>query len=133
MSYSFFKRKKYLYAALEFLWTTYARIYFSNCQVETGGCFASIRMRSLSRYIIIEHSVRQRAPTVTGIKKPGIIARCAVRQIDGVILNQMRNVAEACVCVTQTGEIFRLGSFSLPWQAASFGADKKPLRHRDAW
>lgn len=38
-------------------------------------------------------------PTVTGIKKPGIIVQCAVRQIDGVILNQMRNVDEARVYV----------------------------------
>lgn len=38
-------------------------------------------------------------PTVTEIKKPGIIAQCAVRQIDDVILNQMRNVVRARVCV----------------------------------
>lgn len=63
---------------------------------------------------------------MTGIKRPGIIVQCAVRQIDGVILNQMRNAStkRACMlCALCEDFSFR---FSRVWPLASFGADKKP-------
>lgn len=76
---------------------------------------------------------------MTGIKKPGIIVQCAVRQIDDVILNQMRNVVE-CSCMyvwvrarsrVYVGTRKREGFSALSCQLTSFDADKKPLRHRD--